>query len=1012
MGKADKSHNNNMPKYHSAFRDKLQKYFDNPPYTPTKNSLTRGDNVSYLGRPMKKFVWFPESFGPEIGVSASAVRRWLRRVSLPSLSNMKAVISTIFGPNPEQFTEEIEGFWESLRYCERVYKGDTEGVLTETGTGDGSSLRGNTSTKKLELPPVLQNLSEAGDQTSLPQSALNAEIEKLSVNEKAALFAIAATSTPLDENRLRGLLGLDGVNCAASLTKKYLVQRNGSLLTPSGAVTTLREALCQSLADDFQVRVPDMLAKVPLLDTREPEDALQRRLESVVYRLVAILVARGMSGSEIARRAEEMLKTARQGEYRDTFLAGNLVNLLACDRHRLSGMDLSGLHIKHAFLRHSELRGTDLSNAHLEYCVLADIFGSIWQVGFRDDDREVLASSASGIVRTWSVVTAGSIETYGGRQDAHFGWSFGFAVSADGQELASAGGDGEIRIWRRDGKLVDRLTGHQSRVRALAFRPDGSLISCSEDRRVLQWSRRYGEQARPAELYRHRDRTTTLALSANGRFLISGANGGEVVLYDFDNPSSRHCITPHLKEVRVVRFSTDSTHAISAGDDGKICIWHADSHSIVKEIRLNYDQPTKASCFIGESNEMFAAGTDDGWISIWKPPYEKPYYKWQAHASLIRSLASSSDGASLVSGGDDQTVMVWRFNEEHSDSALVRSFSGYSAEARAVAFVKRLIATAHDDGVVRIWDSETGKEAPPFLIEGHRGRIWSLAFFQNDQILVTGAEDGGVRAWRMGNRLPFWTGSEHEYRVFAVATRDGPTPLIASGGSDSRIKIWSIKQSNSLFTLGHDEGHTRRIRDLAFSPDGGLLCSVGEDNQILVWQEADDAWRCVARKSETSPVTSVRFSPDGGHIYWGTDAGLVAAWDRDADTIRYVSLSDKPVLSVGVTPRGDKLVAGMADGKIAVISSQTLTVLALEKAHDDWVEQVAVSPDGQTIASVSDDQTVRLWHLEYLSEKVPAMRARAPYDGLQIDGLTGITEIERGRLCALGALEAGGERDE
>ncbi len=445
-----------------------------------------------------------------------------------------------------------------------------------------------------------------------------------------------------------------------------------------------------------------------------------------------------------------MLKTARQDHYRDTFLAGNLVNLLACDRHRLSGMDLSGLHIKHAFLRHSELRGTDLSNSHLEYCVLADIFGSIWQVGFRDDDKEVLASSASGIVRTWSVETGANIETYGGRKDAHFGWSFGFAVSSDEQELASAGGDGEIRIWRHDGKLVDRMLGHKSRVRALAFRPDGSLVSCSEDRCIFHWSRGFGEKAKPQELYRHQDRTTTLALSANGRFLISGANGGEVVIFDFDNPSSCHRITPHSKEVRTVRISTDGTHAISAGDDGKICIWNVDSHSVVSEIRLHPAQPVKASCFIGESNAMIAAGSDDGWISIWKPPYDKPHYSWQAHASLIRSLASSRDGESLASGGDDQTVMVWRFQEGHSEATLVRSFSGYSAEARAAAFAKRLIATAHDDGSVRIWDSETGKEAPPFTIEGHKGRIWSLAFFQNDQMLVTGAEDGSVRAWRMG----------------------------------------------------------------------------------------------------------------------------------------------------------------------------------------------------------------------------------------------------------------------
>lgn len=64
------------------------------------------------------------------------------------------------------------------------------------------------------------------------------------------------------------------------------------------------------------------------------------------------------------------------------------------------------------------------------------------------------------------------------------------AVSQDGRDVATAGGDWSIRVWDREtGDQQAVLLGHQGRVRALAFDPRGEyLASAGDDGEVRLWA--------------------------------------------------------------------------------------------------------------------------------------------------------------------------------------------------------------------------------------------------------------------------------------------------------------------------------------------------------------------------------------------------------------------------------------------------------------------------------------------------------------------------------------------
>jgi WD40 repeat protein len=76
------------------------------------------------------------------------------------------------------------------------------------------------------------------------------------------------------------------------------------------------------------------------------------------------------------------------------------------------------------------------------------------------------------------------------------------------------------------------------------------------------------------------------------------------------------------------------------------------------------------------------------------------------------------------------------------------------------------------------------------------------------------------------------------------------------------------------------------------------------------------------------------------------------------------------------------------------------------QGHNDWIPSVAFSPDGQTVASGSGDGTIKHWDVK-TGECLKTLISERPYEGMNITGVTGLTEVEKASIKALGALEDG-----
>jgi uncharacterized protein YjbI with pentapeptide repeats len=133
-----------------------------------------------------------------------------------------------------------------------------------------------------------------------------------------------------------------------------------------------------------------------------------------------------------------------------------------------------------------------------------------------------------------------------------------------------------------------------------------------------------------------------------------------------------------------------------------------------------------------------------------------------------------------------------------------------------------LLASGHDDGVVRLWDAVSGKAIRTMV--GHSGPVWSVAF-----------------------------------------SPDGTT--LASGSQDTTVRLWNVATATSLRAFS---GHRAPVRSVAFSPDSTLLASASDDGTLRLWSVATGSCLAILLPS---PEGWVAFTPDGRYKLGGDIAG-------------------------------------------------------------------------------------------------------------------------------------------
>jgi WD40 repeat protein len=337
----------------------------------------------------------------------------------------------------------------------------------------------------------------------------------------------------------------------------------------------------------------------------------------------------------------------------------------------------------------------------------------------------------------------------------------------------------------------------------VAVSSDGQLLATSALNGDVQlWNAAGGA---PLRTIQGHSGEAALAFSPDSRWLVSAGYDGTVRLWDVATgrllhmlwpypPDPRYALTERRPDGAIITlderfasaaFSPDGSLIAVGSEQGRVVLLHPDG-PVWQIIRTSVETQTTSeypvtAAFVSHDNQLLLAASLDG-VRLWHLPEQR----------LIKYFRTDTTSGLLYSPG---------YGQFSPDSTTIRTFDGPGGE---------LMTSAVDD-----W-SRDGRLLTPS--PGKFAADLDFVFFKGGATATSFAvsRDMQILAWGGGT----WLGEYHNVSWIG-------------GQNDPRIIVWRVGQAQPAYTLG---GHEDNVTDLAFSPDGTFLASVGYDHTLRVWR--------------------------------------------------------------------------------------------------------------------------------------------------------------------------------
>jgi WD40 repeat protein len=313
-------------------------------------------------------------------------------------------------------------------------------------------------------------------------------------------------------------------------------------------------------------------------------------------------------------------------------------------------------------------------------------------------------------------------QCYGGlleRLTGHQSGVFAVAISPDGHFALSGGSDDSMILWDIDvGRKLKSFHGHKSTVSCVAFLyPSGKshrgekprtfprlALSGSWDKTVRLWDLQEAREVRC--FFGHTENVRSVAFSPNGEWIVSAGSDNSIRLWQTETGKQVHCFRGHTKGVWSAAFSSDGEHILSGGWDKTLRWWDIKTGKELGCLKGHTD--AVRSVALSPDDHLAASASDDGTVRLWDMTKGKELCCCREHSGWVMSVAFSHDGKRLLSGGADNTMRLWSVTNPALGSARVRQlccFQEHGAVVNSVAFSfdrKRFLSGSLDQHIF-VW---------------------------------------------------------------------------------------------------------------------------------------------------------------------------------------------------------------------------------------------------------------------------------------------------------------------
>jgi WD40 repeat protein len=660
---------------------------------------------------------------------------------------------------------------------------------------------------------------------------------------------------------------------------------------------------------------------------------------------------------------------------------------------------------------------------------------------FSGDGKRVLTGSDDTTACLWDAVTGELLATLKHTRKVRAG-----AFSPD-DKLIATGSFKAMQLWDVDGKAIGQRLDHPQDVTKVAFSADGKrLLSLCDDRAVRLWNIEDVEAVQLIGEMRNDLKQATapliyaMAFSPNSKLVATVGRNGFTQLWDAATAKPFGPSLHQKNDVLAVLFR--SNPSLVTGGNAGLNFYTVGKEQPPQEIKglgtilsMDYSPDLKLlaaggvdgnarivsgtalrstlshndrvlSTAFSRDGKMLLTGSEDHTARLWDSETGLPLGMPYSLPCPVNKVAFSPDGKTILAQGPDKIVRLWRTPGPDVIRAPLRQ-DGQTMHAIATSRDGQRLVTACNDGVARLWDTDTGKLLGK--TQGHEKALRGVVFRPDGQVFLTCSDDQTARLWDANTAKEIGRPCQHKAAVNLVAFRpDGKTFVTIAGRT---AQLWDAStqeplgkpmksprviraaafspDSKVLLTAGGEAGlegvGARRwdaatgepigdalkhpaeiIRAVAYSSDGHFACTAGDDNTVRLWDTATGELRGEPLVHSGS-VETVVFSNDSKTLLTGSEDRTARLWDVATGKLRLPPITHAAAVQAVNFSADDRLIAtGCRDGAARIWDAATAKLISTPRRHKTAVSAVAFSPDGKTLLTsglggTSVDRAGRLW---------------------------------------------------
>jgi len=549
-------------------------------------------------------------------------------------------------------------------------------------------------------------------------------------------------------------------------------------------------------------------------------------------------------------------------------------------------------------------------------------------------------------------------------------------VSPSGSFLASGqkGYNSDVLVWDLSSHVLRyRLSEHDHEVVCLDFSSDDRLlVSCgnSSDKKMFVWDCSTGCIVASTQL----DPSPTICVKFGG--FVKDASGRPTSNYQFVTAGSKKLVywllNPFTGEVQSEVLNTKSAVRefwsldFTPAGERYLFAGTASGDFFMFDMRSLNLVCTATVCsrgvrsLVALTEESLLVGGGDGSLSIWHVQSSRCFEMNKINlVGSISGLSPSSYFHEVLVG----TMLGFQYRVTLPDLSQVLLSENHTKPMTFVKFPEKVsdkFATASEDGTIRLWDGSDYKALSRCVVSKAGS---PLCFVLNLDYIISGWEDGTVRAFRTDTGEQVWSINEAHRGGVSCITLSKNQLFFVTGGFEGEVRIWELRTREMV---SHLKEHTSRVTGLKLLEDDVHLVTVSKDKSILTWDLRTDK-RIAAQAQRIGAINCVDKVPEVSQVITAGKERRITKWDlRQTQPIASVEAAPgqgDEVLCLAISNSGRYLATGGEGMVMRLWDLNTLRLLGEGLGHSSQIVGIAWAYDDRQIATVGKDNCTMVWNI-------------------------------------------------